>query len=211
MKLPAARVVCVHAMAPSLLPTARAFAAVGEAVIVVNLLDDSLAADVKRTGLDEPMHQRFSKLGEYAAQELHADAILFSCSAFGSCIERVQREIPDLPVLKPNEALQRTVVRRGGKAGVLAMFEPTLPSITQELRALAEASGSELQVVPRYVPGALDAFNAGDDARCAELIAEQAVAVAAEHRDLGTLALAMFSMAYAEIKRLYQPPRCGLK
>jgi len=190
------RVVCIHAMKASLLPTARAFALGFPEAEVVNLVDDSLSADVVSTGCDSRMEARFSALGAYARDCASADAILFTCSAFGSAIERVQAE-SSIPVLKPNGALQRDVVSRGGTVGVLSMFRPTLPSILRELGELAAAEGAALDVVPRFVEGALDALQAGDEARCAELIAADAVQMLAEQPQISTVALAMFSMAFA--------------
>jgi hypothetical protein len=50
-------------------------------------LDDSLAADLARAGrLDTAMTTRFVTLADYAVA-LGAQAILFTCSAFGPCID----------------------------------------------------------------------------------------------------------------------------
>lgn len=167
----APRVVCIHAMEGSLVPTKAAFAGVGDTVTVINVLDDSLAVDVVAQGQDRNLHNRFSELGKYAVEELRADAILFSCSAFGSCIERVQREQRNVPVLKPNEALQRAVVARGGTVVVLSIFEPTLPSLARELAELAASETAALHVVTHFVPDALGLLRSGDGDKCAELIA----------------------------------------
>ena len=71
----------------------------------MNLLDDSLSADLARDGkLTDAMTERFLALGRYAAST-GADAILFTCSAFGPCIEAVARAHAPMPVLKPNEAM----------------------------------------------------------------------------------------------------------
>lgn len=189
------RIVCIHAMQPSLVPTARAFREGWPEADVVNLLDDSLAPDVDVTGLDDAMHERFSALGQYAVSA-RADAVLFTCSAFGGPIERVQAELKPMPVLKPNETMQRVIVERGGKVAVLSMFEPTLPSITRELAAVAAAAGAPLEVLPQFVPSALAALNAGDEAACAAAISSEAVRMVSEHAP-DTVALAMFSMAFA--------------
>ena len=191
------RVCCILAMLPSLQPTATAFAAGFPEARTFNLLDDSLSVDVEATGLDERMHERFVALGRYASVRQRADAILFTCSAFGSPIERVQADL-SIPVLKPNEALQRRAVAAGGTIGALAMFASTLPSICAELEQMASASGSApLAVEPRFVPDALAALQQGDPASCADAIAAAAVSVCAERPEISTLALTMFSMAFA--------------
>ena len=63
----------------------------------MNLLDDSLSADLARDGrLKDAMTERFRALGRYAAAT-GADAILFTCSAFGPCIEAVARAHAPMP------------------------------------------------------------------------------------------------------------------
>lgn len=105
-----------------------------------NIIDDSLSVDVGTTGLDEAMDKRFMDLANYA-RSCQVDGILFTCSAFGSSIEKVQADHNDIPVLKPNEAMMEEAVRYGGKIGVLSVFEPTVPSIQRELLHIAEEQG----------------------------------------------------------------------
>src|SRR6202158_3475637 len=82
-----------------------AFARLWPDATLMNLLDDSLSADLARDGrLSAGMTDRFLVLGRYAAST-GADAILFTCSAFGPCIEAVAREHAPMPVLKPSEAM----------------------------------------------------------------------------------------------------------
>ena len=75
--------------------------------------------------------RRFLSLGRYAAST-GADAILFTCSAFGPCIEAVAREHAPMPVLKPNEAMIEQAAARGRKIGLLSTFPPTLASMPPE-------------------------------------------------------------------------------
>eukprot|EP00929_Paragymnodinium_shiwhaense_P040176 TRINITY_DN20990_c0_g1_i5.p2 TRINITY_DN20990_c0_g1~~TRINITY_DN20990_c0_g1_i5.p2 ORF type:complete len:149 (-),score=30.80 TRINITY_DN20990_c0_g1_i5:127-573(-) len=106
------------------------------------------------------------------------------------------------PVLKPNEALQAELARLGAEGRpicVLSMFEPTLPSITKELKAMG---GDALKILPIYVPHGLDQLNAGDEDACIATIAAASVsAVKDVEEKLGQkpacVALAMFSMARA--------------
>eukprot|EP00812_Abedinium_dasypus_P008576 NODE_2329_length_955_cov_193.263333.p1 GENE.NODE_2329_length_955_cov_193.263333~~NODE_2329_length_955_cov_193.263333.p1 ORF type:complete len:277 (-),score=76.35 NODE_2329_length_955_cov_193.263333:107-937(-) len=196
-----ARVALIHAMQPSIAATLPAFERHWPEAELVNILDDSLARDVGHTGLDNAMTRRFVELARYARDQAHCDAALFTCSAFGSAIEAAQKELRTeaFPVLKPNEAMMEEAVALGrgggGAVAVLSMFEPTLGSITREMRELPD--GAELVLRPRFVPDAMDALTAGDEARCIELIAA-AVAKAVEEEapePLACVALAMFSMA----------------
>src|ERR1700709_1325685 len=98
------RIALVHALKHSIAPIEASFARLWPNANLMNLLDDSLSADVARNGLTDAMTQRFRSLGNYAVST-GADAILFTCSAFGRCIEAVARDHASIPVLKPSDAM----------------------------------------------------------------------------------------------------------
>src|SRR6266481_7288227 len=126
------RITLVHALKHSLVPIEEAFARLWPEATRMNLLDDSLSTDLARDGsLTAAMSERFLLLGRYAAAT-GADAILFTCSAFGPCIEAVAREQAPRPVLKPNEAMIEQAAARGRRIGLLSTFEPTLASMPGE-------------------------------------------------------------------------------
>ena len=101
------RVALIHALAHSVAPINDALARDWPQCLRMNLLDDSLSADLARSaqGLDAAMTQRFLALADYAVGT-GAQAILFTCSAFGPCIDAVKQRHAALPVLKPNEPRQ---------------------------------------------------------------------------------------------------------
>ena len=181
------RIALIHALSHSVAPINEAFARDWPEAQRMNLLDDSLSADLARggKGLDEAMHERFQRLAQYAV-DTGARGILFTCSAFGPCIEAVARRHAGIPVLKPNEAMIDEVAQ--GRLGLIATFAPTLASMPPEFP-------QETPLELALAEGALDALNAGDTQRHDALIAAQAAAL----RDRGCtrLALAQFSMARA--------------
>jgi hypothetical protein len=159
----------------------------------MNLLDDSLSADLARNtgkglmGLDAAMHQRFETLAAYA-EGTGADGILFTCSAFGPCIEAAAMRRPHMQVLKPNEAMVADVVAAGGRIGLIASFAPTLASMPAEFPA-----GTDL--LTQLADGAMEALNQGDGARHDALVLGAARHL--RHQGAGVIALAQFSMARA--------------
>jgi Asp/Glu/hydantoin racemase len=183
------RIALIHALSHSMAPINAAFASEWPEAQLMNLLDDSLSADLARggRGLDAAMHERFQLLARYAI-DTGAQGILFTCSAFGPCIEAVARQHAGMPVLKPNEAMVAEAAAGSGRLGLIATFKPTLDSMPREFPA-----GVELALA--LAEGALDALNAGDAARHDALIAKQASTL----RDKGCtrIALAQFSMARA--------------
>lgn len=186
------RIALIHALGHSVAPINAAFAREWPDATVMNLLDDSLSADLARggAGLDAAMHQRFITLADYAVGT-GAQGVLFTCSAFGPCIEAVAARHAGLPVLKPNEAMVQEVQQRAGatqRVGLIATFGPTLDSMPPEF-------GPQVRLTPALAEGALDALNRGDAGLHDELIAAQARRL----RDDGCefIALAQFSMARA--------------
>lgn len=180
------RIALIHALRHSLAPIAASFAALWPEATLMNLLDDSLSADLARDGrLTEAMTERFLSLGRYAAAT-GANGILFTCSAFGPCIEAVARAHAPMPVLKPNEAMIEQAVAHGGRVGLLSTFAPTLRSMPREFPASVE-------IVPKLAEGALAALDRGDRSTHDRLVAE----AAKDLRDCDVIALAQYSMAPA--------------
>lgn len=155
----------------------------------MNLLDDSLSADLARDGALTPaMHARFLTLARYAAGT-GAQGVLFSCSAFGPCIEAAARDLSPIPVLKPNEAAIEEAVAASGpgrRIGLLATFPGTLASMPAEFPA-------GVDLVPCLAEGALAALDAGDPATHDRLVAEAALRLS----DCDVILLGQFSLARA--------------
>jgi hypothetical protein len=186
------RITLIHAMSASIPPIMAAFARLWPEAALMNLLDDSLAPDLASDGAVTPaMTQRFLELARYATTT-GADAILFTCSAFGPCIEACARAHPAIPVLKPNEAMIEDAVALSGPAGrigLLATFALTLASMPPEFAAAAP----EATLVPCLADTALAALNAGDGAGHDAAAARAAAAL----RDCDVIALAQFSLSQA--------------
>src|ERR1700692_2594416 len=146
------RMTLIHAQQHSIQPIEASFARLWPDATLMNLLDDSLSADVARDGrLTSAMTDRFLNLGQYAVTT-GANAILFTCSAFGPCIEAVAREHAPMPVLKPNAAMIEQAAARGRKIGLLSTFAPTLASMPPEFPR-------SIEIVPKLAAGALAALD----------------------------------------------------
>jgi Asp/Glu/hydantoin racemase len=183
------RIALIHALAASVAPINDALARDWPQARRMNLLDDSLSADLAATGgrLDAVMTARFIALADYAVAT-GADAILFTCSAFGPCIEAVAQRHAALPVLKPNEAMISEAVATGQTIGLLATFAPTLESMPPEFPA-----GARLRCA--LAEGALDALQRGDTSGHDRLAADAALQL--KQQGCGVIALAQFSLARA--------------
>jgi hypothetical protein len=185
------RIALIHALKHSVQPIEAAFARLWPEARLANLLDDSLSADLARDGALTPaMTGRFLALARYAAG-CGADGILFTCSAFGPCIEACAEALAPMPVLKPNEAMIEEAAAAGPAAriGLLASFAPSLATMPSEFAAAAP--GAALQ--PCLAAEALAALDRGDLPGHDRAAAKAAEAL----RDCDVIALAQFSLARA--------------
>lgn len=183
------RIALIHALVHSVEPINAELARAWPEAIRMNLLDDSLSADLGRlgNGLDDAMHRRFEALAAYV-ESTGAQAILFTCSAFGPCIEAVAARRPHMPVLKPNEAMVADVAAVEGPVGLIASFGPTLLSMPPEFPA-------SVRLRTALVEEAMQALNRADPERHDALVADAARRLAAD--GCRAIALAQFSMARA--------------
>jgi aspartate/glutamate racemase len=197
---PIVRVALIHALAHSVAPINKAFERAWPDCVRMNLLDDSLSADLARSGrgLDDAMTGRFVALADYAVGT-GARGILFTCSAFGPCIDAVARRHPGIPVLKPNEAMIGDAVAAGRRIGLVATFAPTLASMPLEFPA-------DVEVVPALAGGALAALDRGEATTHDRLIADAARRLASEGCDVVALAQFSMSRAAAAVQKVVKVP-----
>ena len=195
---PPIRLALIHALAHSVDPINQALMRDWPEAMRMNLLDDSLSTDLATNGrgLDDVMHDRFQRLAQYAV-DAGCNGILFTCSAFGSCIEAVAKQHANMPVHKPNEAMIEDAVAlsassglngSSGKIGLIASFAPTLVSMPPEF-----PEGTNLET--RLVADAMTALNNGDAVLHDKLVVQAAASLAAS--GCKVIALAQFSMARA--------------
>jgi hypothetical protein len=183
------RIVLIHALQHSIDAICDAFEGLWPDAELANLLDDSLSRDLARAGSLQPdMFARFHTLAHYAVS-LDPAGILFTCSAFGPCIDAVAKELAPLPVVKSNQALIEEATSLGGRIGVLASFGPTLARIVDEIRIAAPT----LEVSAVAVEGALEALSRGDGKKHDSLVAEAAL----ELTGCNAIVLPQFSLARA--------------
>jgi hypothetical protein len=186
------RIALIHALKHSIAPIEASFARIWPEAQLANLLDDTLSSDLARSGeLTPAMGARFLDLARYA-RSCGADGILFTCSAFGPCIEACARELAPTPVLKPNEAMIEDAVALAGaqgRIGLLATFAPTLATMPAEFAAVAP----DATLISVLASGALAALNRGDGTEHDRLAAE----AARELEGCDVVALAQFSLSSA--------------
>ncbi len=186
------RIQLIHAVLTARDPIQAAFGRLWPDAEIAEFTDDSLASDLEQAGeLTDAFTGRMAGLIGRGI-EADADAVLFTCSAFGAAIEQARADV-DIPVLKPDEAMIERALSLGSRIGGLATFAPTIGSLSLELAAAADALGLTPQITLRHVPGAIEALNDGRDDEHNSLIAN----AAADMTDVDVLMLAQYSMVRA--------------
>jgi len=183
-----ARIALVHAVKVAIAPVEDAFRRHWPEAELINLLDDSLSRDRNRErDLTPALKQRIAALAEYGISA-GAQAVLYTCSAFGEAIEAVKRA-QKVPVLRPNEAMFDEALKHGKRLGMLASFGPTVGALEAELRVLK----NDVFLKTVCVPDAMTALQAGDGATHDGLLARAAPQLG----ECDAIMLAQFSTARA--------------
>lgn len=186
------RIVLIHATRVAMAPIEAGFARAWPEVETLSILEEGLSSDAASGRVSaEVLDQRINALADYA-MGLAPDAILYTCSAFGTGIETASARL-DLPVLKPNEAMFDAALGAGGQIAMLYTFPPAVAGMEQEFSDAAHRKQARATLNSIFVADALDALKSGDADTHDRLIAEAAADVAG----VDAIMLAHFSMSRA--------------
>jgi hypothetical protein len=197
-KMTSPRIALIHATPLAVPAINDAFKRIWPEALCQNLLDDTLSQDLALEGqLTPAMVQRFMDLSHYTLRA-GCEAILFTCSAFGAAIEAVAK-VSGVPTLKPNEAmfeqaLALTVEGKTLRVGLIATFNPSIDSMSLELRDLATKRGVNIELYPAFIPNAMQDLANGNAQLHHDLIAQGAASLPT----CDVILLAQFSMAAAQ-------------
>jgi aspartate/glutamate racemase len=200
---------------PSTIEPLKAIAAeLMPGVEVVNVVDDSILAELLRNGgVTEPIAERLMGYARFAA-DAGADVILNACSSVGELVPREQAAVT-VPVVRIDDAMAEAAVQRGDRVGVVATIATTLNPTTRLLRAKAAALHKDITITPALVTEAFTRLAAGDrDGHDALLLA----AIRQLAAQVDVVVLAQVSMARvlpqlteAERAKVFTSPRLGLE
>lgn len=161
---------------------------------IMNILDDSLIAEIIAEGRLTPSVRR--RLYSYydAAASAGAELILNTCSSIGEAVYAAREFIP-VPIVRIDEAMVRKAVAETDRIAVLATLSTTIdPTIALVKRCAAEA-GKTVATISAVAEGAFPAITAGDAATHDRILSETAKRVA---NDCDVILLAQGSMARME-------------
>ena len=130
-------------------------------VRLVNVVDDSLLADLRMAGrLIPSVTRRIIGYGTLA-ESAGADAILNCCSSVGEAADLLAQTV-SIPVVKINNRMAEEAVERGARIAVVATVATTLDPTERLVLRKAEERGKHV-TTRRYLAGdAYDALMAGN-------------------------------------------------
>jgi aspartate/glutamate racemase len=186
------RIALIHATPIAVDPIRLAFEAGWSDAETVDIMDYSLSPDRAAVpDINEALTDRIITLARYA-RTIGSDGILFTCSAYGSAIEKAA-SLLDIPVLKPNEAMFEGAMDRGTNIAMIATFPPARETMEDEFAEEARHRSDAARLTTFVVEPAIVALRGGDAATHNRLIAEKA----AELKGFDALMLAHFSTSRA--------------
>ena len=201
------RIALIHATPLAIEPVNAVFRSEWPEAQCVNLLEDSLTTDLQRLGMGPAIMGRMMDLASYQHRQ-GADAILFTCSAFGPAIDAVKAALP-IPVLKPNEAMFDEALAMANAhgpescLGLLTTFGPSSVSMREELQTAIADRGLTLTVAGACAQAAMGHLLAGDAQTHDRLILDAAAQLAS----CAVYLLGQFSMARAQAQVAQQVGR----
>jgi hypothetical protein len=186
------RIALVHATPIAVEPIHAAFRSLWPEARPIDIMDYSLSGDREAVGrINDTLTERIEALSRYGIST-GAQAVLFTCSAFGAAIERA-RLLSKVPVLRPNEAMFEAAISMGNRIAMICPFEPAAGSMAEEFREEVGRTGSAATMETILVPGAIEAVRAGDVETHNRLVAEKAASL----KGFDAITLAHFSTARA--------------
>ena len=161
-------------------------------VHIVNILDDSILADMRDGHNVEFVRERWISYAS-TLEKLGVSAVLSACSTVGDFAEEADRML-SVPVYRIDEAMAEEAVARGGNIAVFATLRSTLDPTVRLIQRKAKESGAQVQVDTVLVEGAYEALMGGDKNAHDQKIAD---AVAKRLDTCNAIVLAQASMASA--------------
>jgi Asp/Glu/hydantoin racemase len=188
------RVFLVHPTPLAMAPIDQAFKTLWPQAQTLNVLDESLYADIPQDGTLAPaIYDRVASLLHHC-EASGADGILFSGSTFGPAVDKARASMR-VPVLRPEEAMMEQAVTLGERILLVCTAKRAMPVVRGTLDAAVKRAGVTRQIAELWVAGARDAITGGDIATHDRLIAEQVAAAG----DVDVIIFGQISMVPAQV------------
>ena len=171
----AKRIFLVHPTPLAMPPIDDAFKRLWTQAQTLNLLDESLYADIPADGALSPsIYERVAALLRHC-EGSGADGIVFSGSTFGPAVDAARAQMR-VPVLRAEEAMMDEAVVLGERILLVCTAKRAMPVVRASLDAAVARAGVPRRISELWVAGARDAITSGDIVTHDKLIAQQVAA-----------------------------------
>jgi Asp/Glu/hydantoin racemase len=186
------RIFLVHPTMLAMAPIDHAFKTQWPQAQTLNVVDESLYADLPQEGTLAPaIYQRLASLLRHC--ELSgAHGIVFTGSTFGPAVDTVRTSV-GVPVLKADEAMMERAVELGERILLVCTAKRALPVVRATLDEAAAQGHRTPRVTELWVTGARDAILSGETEAHDRMIVEQVAAAG----DFDAIVLGQISMVSA--------------
>jgi Asp/Glu/hydantoin racemase len=155
-----ARIFLIHPYFPTMGPIDAAFKQDWPEAEILNVLDESLYADVPADGTLSPaLFERVAGILRHC-EKSRADGIVFTGTTFGPAIEAARREMKT-PVLRAEEAMAEEAVKRGKRILLVCTAQRAMPVVRESLEKAAGYQGLSPKITDLWVKGAKSAIVEG--------------------------------------------------
>jgi len=169
------RIFLVHPTPLAMAPIDQAFKTLWPQAQTINVLDESLYADIPQDGTLAPaIYDRIASLLRHCELSA-ADGILFSGSTFGPAVDKARVGMR-VPVLRAEEAMMEQAVTLGERILLVCTAKRAMPVVRGTLDAAVKRAGVIRQITELWVKDARDAITSGDVTTHDKLIARQVMA-----------------------------------
>ncbi len=184
-------VAVIHTGPVTLAPLKERFARILPGVRVINIMDDSLLADVRAAGRLTPAVMR--RMCNYftLADGMGVDAILNACSSVGDTVP-VGQAMVSAPIIRVDGPMAEQAVLLGPRIGVVATVQTTLDPTVGLIRQSASRQGRNVEIIQGLCEGALDILLAGKPEEHDRIVLEKVKQLAHE---VDVVVLAQVSIA----------------
>jgi Asp/Glu/hydantoin racemase len=184
-------VFAIHTTPALVTPLGKLFAEMLPEVRLVNVVDDSLLADVRIAGCLTPSVTRRIVGYGVLAQSAGADAIFNCCSSVGEAADLLSQAV-EIPVVKIDGRMAENAVRSGPRVGVIATLPTTLDPTVRLIESRARQLGKSVEVRRYLVDDAFDVLISGDGEKHDRMVLTEIERAGAEN---DVVVLAQGSMA----------------
>lgn len=157
-------VFAIHTSMALVAPLGKLFGEMLPEVRIVNVVDDSLLADVRTAGrLTPSVTRRIVGYGALA-EASGANAIFNCCSSVGEAADLLS-QVVEIPVVKIDRRMAENAVCHGPRVGVIATLPTTLDPTVRLVESEARLRAKRVEVRRYLVEGAFDALMSGEGAK----------------------------------------------